>query len=182
MIFPDIKLQIAPNPIFRKKALPVEKIDDEIKYIISAMFDIMYEHGAVGIGANMVGILKRIIVIDLQESSQKNPITMINPVITQKSLELQTFEEGSLSYPGIRAKIDRPREIKVEYMDNNEELSSMSADGWLATVIQHEIDYLDGRIFLDYVSPIKRKILLKKMRKHINSFKAGKIFEKAKYI
>lgn len=169
MTLPEIRLQIAPNPIFRKRASTVEKIDSEIEHIVSSMYDIMYEHGAVGVGANMVGVLKRIIVVDLQETSQKNPITMINPVITAKSQEMQIFEEGSLSYPGIRAMIERPKEIEVEYMDGNGESHSMNAKGWIATVIQHEIDYLDGKIFLDYVSPMKRKMLLKKMEKYIKS-------------
>ena len=165
----EIRLQIAPNPIFRQKAIPVKKIDSEIEHVVSSMYDIMYEHGAVGIGANMVGVLKRVVVVDIQESSKKNPITMINPAITAKSQELQTFEEGSLSYPGIKVMVKRPKEIKVEYLDGNGEFNSMNAEGWLATVIQHEVDYLDGKIFLDYVSPIKRKMLLKKMEKHIKN-------------
>lgn len=165
----EIRLQIAPNPIFRQKAAPVKEIDSEIEHVVSSMYDIMYEHGAVGVGANMVGILKRIIVVDLQKSSKKDPITMINPVITAKSQELQAFEEGSLSYPGIKAIVKRPKEIKVKYLDGNGESNFMNAEGWLATVIQHEVDYLDGKIFLDYVSPIKRKMLLKKMEKHIKN-------------
>ena len=171
MILPEIRLQIAPNPIFRQKASPVKEIDSEIKHVVSSMYNIMYENGAVGIGANMVGVLKRVVVVDLQESSQKAPVTMINPVITEKSQELQTFEEGSLSYPGIKAMVERPKEIEVEYLDINGKPNSMSAEGWLATVIQHEVDYLDGKIFLDYVSPMKRKMLLKKMEKHIKNNK-----------
>jgi peptide deformylase len=166
MTLPEIKLQIAPNPIFRKKALRVENIDSEINHIVESMFEIMYEHGAVGLGANMVGVLKRIIVIDLQEGKKSFPLAMINPVITHKSKTMQSFEEGSLSYPGIKAYIERPYEISVDYTDNAGDSCSMTAEGWLATVIQHEIDYLDGKIFLDYISPLKRKILLKRMQKH----------------
>lgn len=166
MTVPEIKLQIAPNPIFRKRALRVEKIDSEINHIVESMFNIMYEHEAVGIGANMVGVLKRIIVVDLQEGKRSSPITMINPVITHQSKTMQRFEEGSLSYPGIKAYIERPEKISVDYMDSAGDSHSMNAEGWLATVIQHEIDYLDGKIFLDYISPLKRKILLKKMQKH----------------
>ncbi len=166
MTLPEIKLQIAPNPIFRKKALRVENVDSEINHIVKSMFEIMYKHEAVGIGANMVGVLKRIIVVDLQEGKRSSPITMINPIITHQSKTMQRFEEGSLSYPGIKAYIERPAEISVDYMDSAGDLHSMNAEGWLATVIQHEIDYLDGKIFLDYISPLKRKILLKKMQKH----------------
>jgi peptide deformylase len=162
-----IELQIAPNPIFRKKAVKVDKIDPEIKRIVESMFDIMYDQGAAGLGANMVGLLKRIIVVDFQEGKKNYPLAMINPVITFKSEDLQTFEEGSLSYPGIRAYVERPKEISVEYTDCEGDQHSLDASDWLATVIQHEIDYLDGKIFLDYISPIKRKILLKKMQKSL---------------
>ncbi|MEM6338497.1 MAG: peptide deformylase [Pseudomonadota bacterium] len=169
MILPEIRLQIAPNPIFRQKAAPVKEIDSKIEHVVNSMYDIMYEHGAVGIGANMVGVLKRVIVVDLQESSQKDPITMINPVITKKSQELQIFEEGSLSYPGIKAMVERPKEIEIEYLDIAGKHNSMRAEGWLSTVIQHEVDYLDGKVFLDYISPMKRKMLLKKMEKYIKN-------------
>ena len=157
----EIKLQIAPNPIFRKRAMRVEHIDAEIKQIVESMFDIMYEHEAVGIGANMVGVLKRIIVVDLQEKRNNVPFAMINPIITFKSKEMQRFEEGSISYPGIKAMVDRPDEITLEYTDCEGESHTMEAEGWLATVIQHEIDYLDGKIFLDYVPVVVRKILTK---------------------
>ena len=163
----EIKLQIAPNPIFRKRAMRVEHVDDEIKQLIESMFEIMYENEAVGIGANMVGILKRIIVVDLQEKRKSVPFAMINPIIVFKSKEMQKFEEGSISYPGIKAIVERPDEIRVEYTDCEGEAQIMEAEGWLATVIQHEIDYLDGKIFLDYVPTVIRKILLKKMEKHL---------------
>jgi peptide deformylase len=163
----ELKLQIAPNPIFRKKAAKIDKIDNEIKQIVESMFDIMYDHGAAGLGANMVGVLKRIIVVDIQEGKKNYPLAMINPVITFKSKEMQTFEEGSLSYPGIRVYVERPNEITVDYTDLEGEQHSLDSEGWLATVIQHEIDYLDGKIFLDYVSPIRRRILLNKMQKSL---------------
>jgi peptide deformylase len=163
----EIKLQIAPKPIFRKRAMRVEHEDEEIKQLIESMFEIMYENEAVGIGANMVGILKRIIVVDLQEKRKSVPFAMINPIIVFKSKEMQKFEEGSISYPGIKAIVERPDEIRVEYTDCEGEAQIMEAEGWLATVIQHEIDYLDGKIFLDYVPTVIRKILLKKMEKHL---------------
>ena len=163
----EIKLQIAPNPIFRKRAMRVEHVDDEIKQIVESMFEIMYENESVGIGANMVGVLKRIIVVDLQEKRKSVPFAMINPIIVFKSKEMQKFEEGSISYPGIKAIVERPDEIRVEYTDCEGEAQIMEAEGWLAAVIQHEIDYLDGKIFLDYVPTVIRKILLKKMEKHL---------------
>jgi peptide deformylase len=161
----SLEIVYAPNNIFKKKALSVPNIDDKIRFIVDQMFEIMYQNGAVGLGANMVGILQKIAIIDLQENHERLPYVFINPFIAYSSSEVQVFEEGSLSYPGIRAKITRPKHIEVEYLDYNGEKQSLKASGWLATVIQHELDYLDGKVFLDYLSPLKRNTLLKKMQK-----------------
>lgn len=133
------------------------------------MFDTLYREQGVGIGANMVGLLKRIIVIDLQQDGKKSPLGMINPVLIQTSQETQVFEEASLSYPGISAKITRPAEITVTYLDTQGGSQSLDASGFLATVIQHEMDYLDGRTYLDHLSSLKRKMLLKKMEKQLKA-------------
>ncbi|MDP4708934.1 MAG: peptide deformylase [Rickettsiaceae bacterium] len=161
----SIEIVYAPNGIFKKQAARVLDVDDKVRFIVDQMFNIMYQHGAVGLGANMVGILQRIAVIDLQENNTRQPYVLINPLITYASSEVQVFEEGSLSYPGIRAEITRPKHIEVEYLDYNGQKESLKASGWMATVIQHELDYLDGKVFLDYLSPLKRNILLKKMQK-----------------
>ena len=112
----------------------------------------------------MVGALKRVIVTDVSETTP-NPIAMINPEIITKSDETQVYEEASLSFPGISAKITRPARIAVQYTDLDGKFQAMEAEGGLATVIQHEMDYLDGVVFLDYLSKLKRDSLLKKMRK-----------------
>lgn len=164
-----LELVIAPHPIFRQSARRVETVDDETRADVTAMFDTLYREKGVGIGANMVGLLKRIIVIDLQQDGKKTPVAMINPVVTQTSQETQTFEEASLSFPGISAKITRPAEIAVTYLDTQGETQSLDASGFLATVIQHEIDYLDGRTYLDHLSSVKRKMLLKKMEKQMRA-------------
>ncbi|WP_321389293.1 peptide deformylase [Emcibacter sp.] len=163
---PALKLIYAPDPIFRQKAAPVDRVDDEIRQMSSDMFEVLYREQGVGLGANMVGLLKRLIVIDLQEGGVKQPIAMVNPEIVEKSEELQAFEEGSLSYPGISAEITRPKNITVTYLDEQGAAQTLEAEGWLATVIQHEVDYLDGVVFLDYLSPVKRNMLLKKMKKY----------------
>jgi peptide deformylase len=124
------------------------------------------EHG-IGLGANMVGVLKRIIVVKMQQETGLVSYAMVNPEILESSKETQTIEEASLSFPGIAANITRPKSITVRYLDYDGNPQTLAADGFLATVIQHEMDYLDGKVFLDYLSKMKRDMLLKKMEKHI---------------
>ena len=161
----NLKLVYAPDPIFRQIAEPVEAVDDGIRALLAGMFEVLYRERGVGLGANMVGLLKRLVVIDLQEGGVKTPIAMVNPEIIEKSDEMQIFEEGSLSYPAISAEITRPKSITVKYLDEQGAEQTLKAEGWLATVIQHEVDYLDGVVYLDYLTPMKRNMLLKKMKK-----------------
>ena len=161
----NLKLVYAPDPVFRQTAEPVGQVDDEIRALLDGMFEVLYRERGVGLGANMVGLLKRLVVIDLQEGGAESPIAMVNPEIIEKSEETQTFEEGSLSYPSISAEVTRPKQITVTYLDAQGAEQTLRAEGWLATVIQHEVDYLDGVIYLDYLSPVKRNMLLKKMKK-----------------
>lgn len=165
-----IPLVYAPNEIFRKKAEPVKQVDDATRQLIDSMFETIYLANGFGLGANMVGILQRIAIVDLQENDIKNPLTFINPEITWSSDKTQSFEEASLSYPGISAKISRPEAIKIKYQDYNGVAKEMEASGFLATVIQHEVDYLDGKVFLDYLSKLKRDTLIRKMQKHIKMY------------
>ena len=153
------------KPIFKTKASLVGHIDEEIKSIVSDMLDTMYHERAAGLGANMVGILKRIAVIDLAENGQKNPICLINPEIVWKSEEMQSIEESSLSFPGVITGIKRPKSIKVKYLDFSGKEQEISAAGFLSSVIQHEMDYLDGRTIFDHASPLKKKMMIKKMEK-----------------
>lgn len=132
------------------------------------MLDTMYFEGAVGLGANMVGIKTRIVVIDLR-SEDSRPYVMINPKITYFSKEKADFEEASISFPGISAVISRPEKIKVSYQDIEGIYCDIDADGFLARVIQHEVDYLDGKVFLDYLSKLKQDMLIKKMQKYIKN-------------
>lgn len=162
---PVLPLVIAPDPVFGKKAEKIEVVDAEIRQLVDDMFATLYAHKGFGIGANMVGVLNRVIVIDLQKSGKKDPVAMINPEIRHFSDERQTFTEASLSYPGIEALITRPQAITVEYLDAAGQAQERHADGFLATVIQHEMDYLDGRTFLDHLSRVKRDALIRKYRK-----------------
>lgn len=160
---------IAPNPIFKKKASPVISINDEIKAIANDMLETMYFERAVGLGANMVGVEHQIIVLDLRENDIEKPYIMINPEIIDYSLDKNKHEEASLSFPGISAVIERPSKIKVQYLDMDEKLQLLEAEGFLARVIMHELDYLHGIVFLDYLSKLKRDMLLKKMEKYIKN-------------
>ena len=160
-----LPLIYAPNKIFQEIAQPVKEVNDDIRHIIDEMFKTLKIENAIGLGANMVGILQRIIVIDWKKENIK--ISMVNPVISYFSEEMQEFTEGSLSFPGIEAKISRPKKIKLSYLDYNNQKQEMEAEGFLATLIQHEIDYLDGKIFYDYLSKIKRDRLIIKMKKFL---------------
>lgn len=160
-----LQLIVGPHPVFRKKAAPVIQVDDEVRATVDAMFDLLYREQGVGIGANMAGLLQRIVVIDLQEGGVRDPLALINPEITWSSDDTQTFTEASLSFPGISADITRPTAVRVSYTDYDGKAQEMEAAGWLAQVIQHEVDYLDGRIYLDHLSPTKRNMLMRKYKK-----------------
>ena len=153
------------TPIFRKKARPVDAVDDEARAQVAAMFDILYAARGVGIGANMVGLLRRIAVVDLQEGGLRQPLALINPDITWVSDETQTHAEASLCWPGVSAEITRPLRIALSYQDEDGVAQEMQAEGWLAQVIQHEIDYLNGVIFPDHLPKMKRDMIMRKIRK-----------------
>ncbi len=165
-----LPLIYAPHPIFKMKAEPVADINDDIQKIVDDMFSTMYIENAVGLGANMVGVLKRIAVVDLQDNNTKSPLTFINPIITWYSDDIQTYKEASLCFPGISAEIKRPSAIKINYFDYDGKAQELKAEGFLSAVIQHEVDYLDGKIFLDYLSKMKRDILIRKVEKHIKKY------------
>jgi len=168
----SLPLVIAPNPIFKQKADMVSVVDESVREIISDMFVTLYAEKGLGLGANMVGVLKQIIVIDLVEGGVRAPIAMINPEILSVSTEVQTFNEASLSFPGIAADITRPSEISVQYLDEEGDQQILEASGFLATVIQHEMDYLQGRTFLDHLSRTKRDTVVRKyqkLRKHLSN-------------
>lgn len=167
-----LSLVIAPDPIFKKKAESIKNIDDATRSIMDDMLDTLhFEHG-VGMAATMVGILKRIVVIDLKDEGKQHKFFMVNPEIIESSEETQKYLEGSLCFPGISADITRPKYVKVRYMDYDGNEQEADADGFLSTCFQHEIDYLNGVTFLDYLSPIKRNTLLRKMNKYKKQHKA----------
>jgi peptide deformylase len=160
-------LVYAPDPIFKQKAQAVEVVDDAIRQLVDDMLETLEFEQGVGMGANMIGELKRIAVVDLHEDGVANPQVFINPEIIWRSDEMQTNEEASLCFVGISAEVTRPQAIRVRYLDRDGQEQELEADGFLACVIQHEVDYLDGITFLDHLSKMKRDMLMKKMLKHI---------------
>ncbi len=161
-----LSLIFAPNKIFSQKASVVDVIDDEIKNIAEEMIYIMNSYKAYGIAANMVGVLKRIITVNTS-STKNSDLVMINPEIIYSSKETHIVLEGSLSFVGIESEITRPKEIKINYQDLDGSNQTFEASGLLSSVIQHQIDYLDGKTFLDHLSKMKKDLLIKKMQKHM---------------
>lgn len=159
----------APNPIFKHKAKPILEVNQEIKDLASDMLETMYFEGAVGIGANMVGIEKQIIVLDIKPNHINDPYIMLNPEIIEASQEISEYDESSLSFPGISAKVKRAKKIKVKYLDLESKEQLLEADNFLARVILHEIDYLNGKVYLDHLSKMKRDMLMNKMLKFIKN-------------
>ena len=164
------KILIEPDPILRKKCEPLEKVDKDTQKLMNDMLETMYFANGIGLAAIQVGIAKRIIVMDLsKENEKKEPMYFVNPVIKNKNKELSTYEEGCLSVPGQFAEINRPNECDVEYLDYQGEKKLLHATGLLATCIQHEIDHCDGKLFIDYLSKLKKNIIIKKLSKQKNN-------------
>ena len=160
------KILIEPDPILRKKCEPLEKVDKEIQKLMDDMLETMYAAPGIGLAAIQVGILKRLVVIDISKSEEKkNPIFLINPQIIHKSKKTSVYEEGCLSLPGQFAEIERPAECTLKYVDYNGREKELKAEGLLATCVQHEVDHLNGTLFIDYLSKLKKDMIIKKLVK-----------------
>ena len=156
----------APDPRLQAVSTDVEKVDAEIRKLLDDMADSMYEADGIGLAAIQIGVPKRVIVIDLdQKEGKKNPRAFINPKITWASEETAVFEEGCLSVPEIWDDVERPARIRCEYLDLDGKKIEIEADGMLATCLQHEMDHLEGVLFIDHFSRLKRSIALRKLAK-----------------
>ena len=156
-----------PNILLRQISQPVEQGGESEKELMNDMLETMYAANGIGLAAIQIGVPKRIIVMDLsKEENKKLPMYFVNPVIKKKNNEKITYEEGCLSVPNQFAEIDRPSKCEVEYLDYNGHKQNLQAEGLLATCIQHEIDHLEGILFIDYLSKLKKEIILKKLSKH----------------
>ena len=165
------EIVIEPDPILRKKSVNLEKVDDELRGLLDDMLETMYSAPGIGLAAVQVGVLKRLIVIDIsKEKDKKNPLFLINPKIISRSNKTSIYEEGCLSLPGHFAEIERPAECHVKYIDYSGKEKEIKADGLLSTCIQHEVDHLNGILFIDYLSKLKKDMILKKLIKHKKEF------------
>ena len=163
---PILPIITAPDPRLKLKAKPVKAVDDEIRRLMDDMLETMYLAPGIGLAAPQVGVLKRVLVLDVAGEGEKPaPHRLANPEILWKSEDLATYSEGCLSLPEHYADVTRPAEIKVRYLDEQNEIRELHAKGLLATVIQHEMDHLEGTLFVDHISSLKRGIILRKLAK-----------------
>jgi peptide deformylase len=160
------KILVEPDPFLRRKSKKVEKVDDDVRSLMNDMLETMHDAPGIGLAAIQIGVPKRIIVTDLaKENEKKQPLYFVNPeIITKSEIDL-TYEEGCLSVPGQFAEIDRPDRCKIKYLDYDGKEQILNAEGLLATCIQHEIDHLEGILFIDYLSKLKRSMITKKLSK-----------------
>ena len=160
------EILIEPNEILRKKSLLVEAVDMDLQKLMDDMLETMYAAPGIGLAAIQVGVLKRVIVLDIaSKDGPKNPMYFVNPTIIEKSKNNSTYEEGCLSVPGQFAEIARPDECHLKYLDYYGQSKELRAKGMLATCIQHEIDHLEGILFIDYLSRLKKTMIIKKLSK-----------------
>jgi peptide deformylase len=159
-------LIILPDPILRQVSDPVERIDDAVRAFADDMLETMYDAPGIGLAAIQVGVPRRMLVIDLaKEDEPKNPLVFINPQILSTSDEPSLYEEGCLSIPEYYAEVERPASLTVRYQDVNGNTQELAADGLLATCLQHEIDHLNGVLFIDHISKLKRDMVIRKFTK-----------------
>ena len=169
-IRPILKL---PDPILRKKAKPIERVDADLRRLVDDMLATMYDAPGIGLAAPQIGILRRLIVMDpAKDEAPKTPVIMVNPEILQRSDELRVHDEGCLSIPDFTAEIERPARIRVSYLDREGKMQESELEGIWATVVQHEIDHLNGMLFIDYLSRLKRDMVMKKFTKAKRTEKA----------
>ena len=155
-----------PNKILRQVSMPVEEVGIEEQTLMSDMLETMYAAPGIGLAAIQIGIPKRIIVMDISnDKEKKEPRYFVNPIIKNKNTVKAKYEEGCLSVPNQFAEIERPNSCEVEYLDYDGKKKLLKADGLLATCIQHEMDHLEGILFIDYLSKLKKSMILKKLSK-----------------
>ena len=161
------KILTEPNKILRQVSKPVEKVGEEEQKLMNDMLDTMYAAPGIGLAAIQIGVPKRIIVMDISRNeNKKEPMYFVNPVIKNKNIQKSIYEEGCLSVPDQFAEIERPNSCEVEYLDYKGKKRSLKAEGLLATCIQHEIDHLEGILFIDYLSKLKKSMIIKKLSKN----------------
>ena len=156
----------APDPRLKKKSKSIEAVDDGVRQLMDDMLETMYAAPGIGLAAPQVGVLKRVIVLDIdREEVKTGPLFMANPEVIEASDEDVTYEEGCLSVPEHYSDVARPARVRVRYLDRGGKQQEMDCEGLLATCVQHEIDHLDGILFIDHISALKRNMILRKLLK-----------------
>ena len=162
-MIPIVKL---PDPVLRDVSTPVERIDAPLLRLADDMLETMYGAPGVGLAAIQVGVAKRLVVLDVSKDvNARKPLVMVNPEIVALGDEKRVYEEGCLSIPDVHVEIERPATVTVRFTDRDGRPQELSADGLLATAIQHEIDHLDGRLIIDFLSRLKRDIIVRRLKK-----------------
>lgn len=161
-----LTLRTVPDPVLREKALPVAAVDEATAQLMRNMLETMYANKGVGLAAPQVGVLKRVIVVDVNDPQDATKaLLMANPEITEESQEEFCYKEGCLSVPGQFAEVTRPKRVRVSYLDIQNHKQELVAEDLLSTCIQHEIDHLNGGLFVDHLSNLKRDMILRKVEK-----------------
>lgn len=165
-----VPIRIVPDPVLRAKAKPVATVDKTVLGLLDDMLQTMYDAPGIGLAAPQIGVSQRVLVMDLgvrDDTHGGDVWQMINPEIIGQSTETSTYDEGCLSIPGVNAEITRPASVRVRFLNRDGKIEEMDASGLLATCVQHEIDHLNGVLYIDYVSKLKRDVLIRKMKKHL---------------
>ncbi|MBN9033138.1 MAG: peptide deformylase [Rhizobiales bacterium 63-7] len=163
-------LIILPDPLLRQVSAPVERVDDDLKRLADDMLETMYDAPGIGLAAIQIGVPRRMLVIDLaKDGEEKQPQVFINPEIIASSDARSVYEEGCLSIPEYYAEVERPAEVEVAYLDREGKESRVKAEGLLATCLQHEIDHLNGVLFIDHISRLKREMVVRRFTKAAKS-------------
>jgi peptide deformylase len=161
-----LQVLTAPDPRLKLISKPVEKVDDSIRRLMDDMLETMYASQGIGLAAPQVGVAKRVIVVDLaRQGEPPHPLRLANPEVIWRSQEEMLCEEGCLSVPDQYSEVSRPKAVKIRYLDYQNEIREMDAEGYLATCLQHEIDHLNGVLFIDRLSTLKRSMILRKLVK-----------------
>jgi peptide deformylase len=169
-------LVILPDPILRQVSRPVERMDDQVRKLADDMLDTMYDAPGIGLAAVQVGVPIRMLVIDLAKEGEKpTPHIFINPEIVESSEDRSVYEEGCLSIPDYYAEVERPASVRVKYIDRDGKAQEIVAEQLMATCLQHEIDHLNGVLFIDHISKLKRDMVVKKFKKLARDKPSGRM-------
>lgn len=166
-----LEILTVPHPTLKKKAKPVKEVDDDLRKQLDDMLETMYHERGIGLAANQVGFLNRVIVMDIEQNEEGpgTPIYLINPEIIWESEEYSVLEEGCLSVPEQFGDVERPNKIRVKYLDYNGQEQEMEAEDLASHCVQHEIDHLNGKLFIDYLSSLKRNMMVRKVKKIVRN-------------